>query len=74
VQIGHGCEVVDEVNRQADLDETVPPWPDRKVLTGNRAAKRFRVLLSIKIHEVPKSKWPANEAGADQLGPRDILQ
>ena len=38
VQVGHRREVVHQVNRQAALEQPVPPRLDRNVLKGDRAA------------------------------------
>jgi hypothetical protein len=50
MQIGHRCEVVHQVNRQAALEQPVPPRLDRNVLKGDRAAKRLRIFLCIEMH------------------------
>jgi hypothetical protein len=41
VQIGHGREVVHQMNRQAALEQPVPPRLDRNVLIRDRTASAF---------------------------------
>ncbi len=50
VQIGHRCQVVHQVNRQAAVEQPFTPRLDRNVLKGDRAAKRLRIILCIEVH------------------------
>jgi hypothetical protein len=50
MEIGHRGEVIYQVNRQAALEQRVPPRVDRNVLVGYRSAKCLRIFLCNEMH------------------------
>src|SRR5689334_7327591 len=50
MQIGHGREVVHDMNWKPALEQRLPPRLDWNVLKGDRAAKRLRILLGKEMH------------------------